>query len=167
MRRTLVTATIAVAGLTAAGCLGQSENTNTTQNAAAKDVSLTVTANAVAGGKNAASAEWMEKWVIPRFVEQQKAKGVNATVKFEGNGGADEQYKTKIALDLKTGGGADIMNLDGIWVGEFADAGYIKPLTEVAGDDVDQWDGWRQIPEAVQELGKFQDKRYAVPNGTD
>jgi len=167
MRRTLVTATIAVAGLTAAGCLGQSENTNTTQNAAAKDVSLTVTANAVAGGKNAASAEWMEKWVIPRFVEQQKAKGVNATVKFEGNGGADEQYKTKIALDLRTGGGADVVNLDGIWVGEFADAGYIKPLTDVAGADVDKWDGWRQIPEAVQDLGKFQDKRYAVPNGTD
>jgi multiple sugar transport system substrate-binding protein len=121
----------------------------------------------VAGGKNAASAEWMEKWVIPRFVEQQKAKGVNATVRFEGNGGADEQYKTKIALDLKTGGGADIVNLDGIWVGEFAEAGYIKPLTEIAGDTVDAWDGWRQIPEAVQDLGKFEDKRYAIPNGTD
>ena len=167
MRRTLVTAVIAVAGLTAAGCLGQSESGNTNQNADAKDVTLTVTANAVAGGKNAASAEWMEKYVIPKFVEQQKAKGVNATVRFEGNGGADEQYKTKIALDLKTGGGADIMNLDGIWVGEFADAGYIKPLTDVAGADVDKWDGWRQIPEAVQGLGMFNDKRYAVPNGTD
>jgi len=167
MRRTLVTAVIAVAGLTAAGCLGQSDNSNANQNAQAKDITLTVTANAVAGGKNAASAEWMDKYVIPKFVEQQKAKGVNATVKFEGNGGADEQYKTKIALDLKTGGGADIVNLDGIWVGEFADAGYIKPLTDVAGADVDKWDGWRQIPEAVQDLGKFQDKRYAVPNGTD
>lgn len=167
MRRTTAIALIAAASLTAAGCLGQSENTDTNQNAGAKDVTLTITANAVAGGKNAASAEWIEKYVVPKFVEQQKAKGVNATVKFESNGGADEQYKTKIALDLKTGGGADIMNLDGIWVGEFAEAGYIKPLTDIAGADVDKWDGWRQIPEAVQDLGKFEDKRYAVPNGTD
>jgi len=173
MRRTLATTllapglAVAVAGLAASGCLGQSEETSSGQNAGAKDVTLTVTANAVAGGKNAASAEWMDKYVIPGFVAQQRAKGVNATVKFEGNGGADEQYKTKIALDLKTGGGADIVNLDGIWVGEFADADYLRPLVEVAGPDVDKWDGWRQIPDAVQDLGRFSDQRYAVPNGTD
>ena len=61
----------------------------------------------------------------------------------------DEDYKTKIALDLKTGSGADIIALDGIWVGEFAEAGYIKPLDDVVGaDDVDAWDGWEQIPKA-------------------
>ncbi len=169
--RFAATAMIAAAGLVAAGCLGQSDDPepagDTVRNADAKQVSLTITANAVAGGKNAASAAWMESYVIPRFVEAQKAKGVEATVKFDGNGAADEQYKTKVALDFKTGGGADIVNLDGIWVGEFADAGYIKPLTEVAGATVDEWDGWRQIPDAVQDLGKFEDKRYAVPNGTD
>jgi multiple sugar transport system substrate-binding protein len=168
MRRILsVPALVAVVGLAAAGCLGQQEQSDSQRNTEAKDVSLTITANAVAGGKNAAGAEWVEKYVIPQFVEQQKAKGVNATVKFEGNGAADEQYKQKVALDLKTGGGADIVNLDGIWVGEFAQAGYIKPLTDVAGADVDKWDGWQQIPEAVQEIGKFEDKRYAVPLGTD
>jgi multiple sugar transport system substrate-binding protein len=168
MRRTLfVPALLAAVGLAATGCLGQDEQTDAQRNADAKDVSLTITANAVAGGKNAAGAEWVEKYVIPKFTEQQKAKGVNVTVKFEGNGAADEQYKQKVALDLKTGGGADVMNLDGIWVGEFAQAGYIKPLTDVAGADVDKWDGWQQIPEAVQELGKFEGKRYAVPLGTD
>lgn len=168
MRRTLsLSALVAVVGLAAAGCLGQQEQTDSQQNVDAKDVTLTITANAVAGGKNAASAEWVDKYVIPKFVEEQKAKGVNVTVKFEGNGAADEQYKQKIALDLKTGGGADIVAMDGIWVGEFAQAEYIKPLTDVAGADVDKWDGWQQIPEAVQELGKFEDKRYAVPLGTD
>lgn len=168
MRRTLsVSALVAVTCLAAAGCLGQQEESDSQRNAEAKDVSLTITANAVAGGKNAAGAEWVDKYVIPKFVEQQKAKGVNVTVKFEGNGAADEQYKQKVALDLKTGGGADIVNLDGIWVGEFAQAGYIKPLNEVAGGDVDKWDGWQQIPEAVQEIGKFEGKRYAVPLGTD
>lgn len=168
MRRTLsLSALVAVVGLAASGCLGQQEQTDSQQNVDAKDVTLTITANAVAGGKNAASAEWVDKYVIPKFVEEQKAKGVNVTVKFEGNGAADEQYKQKIALDLKTGGGADIVALDGIWVGEFAQAEYIKPLTDVAGADVDKWDGWQQIPEAVQELGKFEDKRYAVPLGTD
>jgi multiple sugar transport system substrate-binding protein len=168
MRRThFVPAIVAAVALTASGCLGQDEPSDTQRNADAKDVSLTITANAVAGGKNTVGAEWIEQYIIPTFIEQQKAKGVNVAIKFEGNGASDEQYKQKVALDLKTGGGADVMNLDGIWVGEFAQAGYIRPLTEVAGADVETWDGWRQIPEAVQELGKFEDKRYAVPLGTD
>lgn len=171
-RRFVVMVGIAAVSVLAAGCLGQPEEKApepgaAIRNADAKDVRLTVTANAVAGGKNAASAAWMESYVIPNFVQEQKAKGVNVTVTFDGNGGADEQYKTKVALDFKTGGGADIVNLDGIWVGEFADAGYIRPLTDVAGPTVDEWDGWRQIPDAVQNIGRFQDKRYAVPNGTD
>jgi multiple sugar transport system substrate-binding protein len=171
-RRTVVTAVVAALGLAATGCLGEPEPEApppgaTIRNADATEVRLTVTANAVAGGKNAASAAWMESYVIPKFVEEQKAKGVTVSVTFDGNGAADEQYKTKVALDFKTGGGADIVNLDGIWVGEFADAGYIRPLSDVAGPTVDEWDGWRQIPEAVQDIGRFEGKRYAVPNGTD
>jgi multiple sugar transport system substrate-binding protein len=175
MRRSLASiAIVSVAGLVTAGCLGgpapsgNEPQDNTRRNADAKEYTLTVTANSVAGGKNAVSAAWMENYVIPKFEEEQKAKGINATVKFEGNGAADEQYKTKVSLDLKSGGGADIVTLDGIWVGEFAEAGYIEELGNIVGKDTaDSWDGWEQIPDAVQGLGEFQDKRYAVPNGTD
>jgi multiple sugar transport system substrate-binding protein len=88
-------------------------------------------------------------------------------VSFVPSGVDDEQYKTKLALDLRSKGGADVIAVDGIWVGEFVQAGYLKPLSEVAGADVDKWEGWSQIPETVQGLGTFEDKRYGIPLGTD
>ncbi|MFF0247381.1 extracellular solute-binding protein [Streptosporangium sandarakinum] len=130
-------------------------------------VTLTITANAISGGKNSVSADWIKNWVIPRFEAAQKQAGRDVRVLFQPNGVDDEQYKTKVALDLKSRTGADVIDLDGIWVGEFAQAGYIKPLGEVGGAAVDSWDGWRQIPEAVQGLGVFEGKRYGVPQGTD
>lgn len=163
--RSLVAA-LAVA-LAATGCLGSREATDPGRGAEAKDVTLTISANAIAGGKNAAEAEWFTKYVIPVFVDQMKQQGINATVRFQPSGVDDEQYKTKLALDLRTGGGADIINLDGIWVGEFAEAGFLKPLDEVAGEAVGKWDGWAQIPDTVQQSMSFEGKRYGVPSGTD
>lgn len=96
-----------------------------------------------------------------------KADGRDVTVVFEPQGVDDENYKTKIALDLQSGGGADIIGMDGIWVGEFAQAGYIEPLSDVAGSVVDEWDGWPQISEAVQNALSFEGERYGVPQGAD
>ena len=164
MRRTAGLGLLAVCGLLA-GCLGQTQSGDQARNADAKEITLTIVANAVSGGKNARGAGWLRNWVIPRFTELQKAKGVTATVEFEQNGAGDEDYKTKVALDLKTGGGGDVVEIDGIWLGEFAQAGLIKPLDEVVGST--DWDGWEQIPDAVQGLGEFGGKRYGVPMGTD
>ncbi|WP_067171473.1 extracellular solute-binding protein [Microtetraspora niveoalba] len=130
-------------------------------------VTLVITANAISGGKNSDSAEWTKSWVIPRFEAAQKARGRTVHVLFQPSGVDDEQYKTKIALDLKSRTGADVIDLDGIWVGEFAQAGYVKPLAEVAGPEVDAWEGWARIPRTVQGLGVFDGKRYALPQGTD
>jgi multiple sugar transport system substrate-binding protein len=157
-----------VATAATAGCLGGESDRDTDQNADAKEFTLTIATNAISGGKNAQGADWIETWVIPQFVADQKAKGRTATVNFQPSGAADEDYKSKIALDLRSGSGADIYAIDGIWVGEFADAGYIKPLEEQVGNDkVDAWDGWAQIPEAVQANMSYNDKRYGVPSGTD
>lgn len=128
--------------------------------------SLTIMTNAIAGGKDAAEADWIESFVIPGFTEAMKAEGVDVTVTFEPQGVDDEDYKTKLALDLSSGGGADIVGLDGIWVGEFAQAGYIKPLSGWPRD-ADSWDGWSQISEAVQNALSFEGKRYGVAQGAD
>ncbi|MEV1287478.1 extracellular solute-binding protein [Micromonospora sp. NPDC049679] len=149
--------------LVATGCGDSSEPAGKD----AKNITLTIAANAIVGGKNAASAEWIQNWVIPRFVAAQKAKGVTANVSFVPSGVDDEQFKTKLALDLRSKGGADVVAIDGIWVGEFVQAGYLKPLSAVAGAQADAWDGWSQIPEAVQGLGTFEGKRYGIPIGTD
>jgi multiple sugar transport system substrate-binding protein len=151
------------------GCLGGNNQTDSTRNAGAKEFTLRIAANAIAGGKNATTADWITNWVIPRFIEDQKSKGRTAKVEFQPSGASDEDYKSKISLDLKTGSGADIYNIDGIWVGEFADAGYIKPIEELVGgkDKVDGWEGWNQIPTSVQGNMSYKDKRYGVPSGTD
>jgi multiple sugar transport system substrate-binding protein len=171
MKRTRIlvgAASVAVAALTLTACSGQSSDDSKQQNADAKKVSLTITSNAISGGKNAVEADWIKNYVIPTFEAQQKKKGVDAKVTFQPNGVDDEQYKTKISLDLSTGGGADIVSLDGIWFGEFADAGYIKPLNDVVGaKTVKAWDGWKQIKPAVQQLTTYNGKLYGIPDGTD
>ena len=165
-RRTL--AVTAVATMALGGCLGQQQDSDSGRNADAKDVTLTVTANAVAGGKSDLTAKWITDWVIPEFTKQQKAKGVNATVKFDGSGVDDGEYKAKIALDFNTDVGGDVVEIDGIWLGEFAEGGQVKPLDDLVGKDkVDAWDGWPQIPDAVQKLDEFDGKRYGIPVGTD
>ncbi|MDQ6716658.1 MAG: extracellular solute-binding protein, partial [Actinomycetota bacterium] len=159
---------ILVAGALVAACdSGSKATSNPTQNASAKDVTLTVTSNAIAGGKNTAEATWYADYVIPKFTEAQKAKGVTVNLKFQPSGVDDEQYKAKMALDLKSKSGADVIALDGIWVGEFAEAGYIKPLKDVVGPSVDSWDGWAQIPKSVQANAAFKDQLYGIPGGTD
>lgn len=122
--------------------------------------------NAIAGGKNAAEADWIESYVIPGFVEAQAAKGVEVEVQFEPQGVDDEDYKTKVALDLSSGKGADIIGLDGIWTGEFAQANYIKPLNQVTAT-ADEWEGWDEMSEAVQQALSFEGERYGVPQGSD
>lgn len=170
MRRfTSLIAVIAGVSMVATGCLGASdeEPADTQRGAEATQVTLTIAANAVAGGKNAEEADWIENYVIPEFEAAQQADGVDVTVEFQSSGVDDEDYKSKIALDLRTGSGADIVSLDGIWVGEFAEAGYIQPLTDVVGDAVDEWDGWDEIPDAVQANMSFDDQRYGIPAGSD
>lgn len=163
-----VLALTAVAGLALAGCGGGGgAATDAQRGADAKTVTLTISANVAQGGKNAAEADWIVKYVIPEFTKQMAAEGVTATVTLQPSGVDDEQYKTKQSLDLKTGAGADIVSLDGIWIGEFAQAGYIKPLDDLVGAGAASWDGWAQVPAAVQQLAVFDGKRYGIPNGTD
>jgi multiple sugar transport system substrate-binding protein len=133
----------------------------------ATEVTLTLTENAIRGGKNAEAAEFIEDWAIPEFEAMKAAEGVDVTVEFLGSGADDEDYKTALALDLQTGGGADVLGgFDGIWVGEFAQAGHIQPLNQVY-PDADAWDGWAQIGDAVQANMSFDGERYGIPGGTD
>lgn len=165
-RRLGAAAALALAGAALAGCGGGS-STDPDRGKDAENFSLTITRNAIEGGKNTEEAEWITRTVIPRFVAAQKAKGVTAKVTFRGQGVDDEVYKTKLALDLKSRSGADIMDIDGIWVGEFAQAGYVQPLSKAVGAPAGAWDGWSRIPGSVQRLAMFEDERYGVPPATD
>lgn len=138
-----------------------------THRSTAKAITLTIGANAVVGGKNDLEASWIANYIIPNFEKQMATAGDPVDVTFQGTGVADEAYKTQLALDLKTGGGADVVDIDDIWVGEFAQAGYIKPLTTTVGASVNSWDGWSVIPKAVKSDMAFEGKQYGVPTGPD
>jgi multiple sugar transport system substrate-binding protein len=159
----------AVAALALAGCAGggSSDAGDPQRNADAKTVTLTIAANVAQGGKNAQEADWIVNYVIPEFTKRMADQGVQATVTLQPSGVDDEQFKTKLSLDMRSGGGADVVSLDGIWVGEFAQAGYIQPLDQAVGQAADSWDGWAQIPDTVEQLASFDGKRYGIPYGTD
>lgn len=159
MRITRMTALAAATGLVMTGCSGGASGGGGT--------TIRIGTNSIKGGKNANGADWITDYVIPKFTAMEKAKGKKVTVRFEGTGVDDAPYKQKVALDLKTGGGADLISIDGIWVGEFAQAGYIKPLDQLAGPKVDSWDGLKQIPGPVQNIMSFNGKSYGLPTGTD
>lgn len=155
-RRAALGATVA---LTAAACSSNGGGTTDPD-------TLVITGNSISGGKNSEAAEWIENYVIPEFTALQQEQGREITVSFEPQGVDDEDYKTKVALDLNSGRGADVLGIDGTWVGEFAQAGYILPLNEVASN-VDDWDGWDQINEAVRNSSAFEEQVYGVPDGTN
>ncbi|GAA4618902.1 extracellular solute-binding protein [Actinoallomurus liliacearum] len=159
MKITRTAAAVMATGLIVAGCSGGASGGGGT--------TIRISANGVKGGKNAAGAEWVTDYVIPKFTAYEKSKGKKVTVRYLGTGVDDAPYKEKTALDLKSGGGADLLQIDGIWVGEFAQAGYIKPLDQTVGATANQWDGFAQIPGPVQNIMAFDGRRYGLPSGTD
>ncbi|MYW63164.1 extracellular solute-binding protein [Streptomyces sp. SID8379] len=167
-RRTALTAAALGAGSTLlAGCGTPLDPTRNEDGGGGDSVQLTIATNAVSGGKNTDEADWIQDWVVPRFERAQRAKKRQVRVRYMPSGVDDEQYKTKLALDLKAHAGPDIMALDGIWVGEFAQAGYIEPLRSVVGSGFEQWEGWRQISRQVRRLATFEGALYGIPAGTD
>ncbi|NEE03413.1 extracellular solute-binding protein [Phytoactinopolyspora halotolerans] len=172
VRRGSIAAALLIPALVLAACGGDDDDSPDNGNGEGQQdgdggqITLTLSENAIRGGKNTEAAEFIEDWLIPEFEAMKAEEGVDVTVNFEGAGSDDEDYKTAMALDLSTGEGADVLSLDGIWVGEFAQAGYIAPLEEVH-PDATSWDGWEQIPEAVQQNMTFDGQLYGIPGGTD
>jgi multiple sugar transport system substrate-binding protein len=130
-------------------------------------MTLTIAENAVRGGKSALTAEWIIDYVIPTFQERMAEQGRQVRVEFVESGVDDEDYKARLALDLSVGQGADIIGFDSFWLSEFVAAGFLRPLSEVVGAEVEGWQGWSQIPDAVADSLALNGQRYGVPFGTD
>ncbi len=133
----------------------------------AEPVQLTVLENAVRGGANAILADWYIDYAVPTFEAMMAEQGTPVEVEFIEGAIGDEDYKTRLALDLSVGEGADVMGFDQFWTAEFFAANLIAPLNEVVGPEVDDWEGWDQIPEAVAGSLEVDGLRFGVPFGTD
>jgi multiple sugar transport system substrate-binding protein len=124
---------------------------------------LTITARMVAGGVNDLQVQWFRNFVIPEF----EARNPGVTVNLIEFGGSDEALREQHALDLSVGAGADVMGFDGFWIPEFVEGGMLRPLRDVGGPAVDDWEGWDHIPEGLQGLTAFGGERYGIALGTD
>jgi multiple sugar transport system substrate-binding protein len=130
-------------------------------------VDLTVICRCVVGGVNSETATWIKESVIPTFTENMKAEGKDVTVTLNEFGGNDEQMTQQLALDFSTGAGADVSAFDGFLIPSFVEGGLLKPLDEVAGPEVNDWEGWSHISEGSRALMSYQGKDYGLALGTD
>ncbi len=131
------------------------------------EIKLTITCRCVTDGVNAQLVTWLKDYIIPNFQESMAAEGKNVTVELVEFGGSDEEIKQQYALDLGAGGGYDVFAFDGFWVPEFVDAELLKPLDQVAGDVVNEWEGWDHIAPGIQAILGYQGQRYGIAAGTD
>ncbi|NED96725.1 extracellular solute-binding protein [Phytoactinopolyspora alkaliphila] len=144
------------------GSGGDGDNGQEAPEPSDEPVHLTISHNAT---RPQIEAVWIEDYVIPEFEALMAEQGREVTVEHI-EGGVDD-YKTQLALDLSVGEGPDITSFDQFWTAEFAAAGLIEPLRTLVGDQVDEWEGWEQIPDAVVGSLAVDDEPYGLPLGTD
>lgn len=128
---------------------------------------LNITCRCVIGGVNSGMAEWIQNKIIPAFTEKMKTEGKDVTVTLNQFGGEDEQLTQQLALDFSTGAGPDVSGFDGFLIPSFVQGGLLKPLDEVAGAEVDSWEGWGHIADGTKALMSYQGKPYGIALGTD
>jgi len=120
-------------------------------------VKITIIANAVKGGKNTQVVDWFESF-IPKIEED-----LGVDVELIQTGIKDEDFKARIVLDIKGGGGADIMWIDGFWVPEFVEAGYLRPIDDIVANIP----AWKYYYDSMKAMGSYKGKTYLIPAGTD
>ncbi len=121
----------------------------------------------VAGVATGADLTWLQDYVKPTFEQMMADAGMNVVVNVPEFVGSGEDARQQFVLDLGVGEGADLLSFDGFWLPEFVEGGLLQPLTEVVGDEINDWDGWEAIPEGLQGILGFESELYGIARGTD
>jgi len=113
---------------------------------------LSITGNAIKGGLNSQRAEWFEE-ELPGLERELAVK-----VSFLPAGLNDQDYKARLALDIRSGRGADVMVIDQFWVPEFAAADFLMPLDRYYRE----WPLRDEFFKPIQEMGSFGGHKFMV-----
>ncbi|MDX2161047.1 MAG: extracellular solute-binding protein [bacterium] len=112
--------------------------------------------------------QWVTETVKPGFEAMMAEAGTPVTLEIiDSSNVSGDDLKQQYVLDMTVGEGADVLGFDGFWLPEFVDAGLLSPLSELVGPDYEAWEGWTQIPAAIQDVMSYQGERYGVARGTD
>ncbi|MFN8498575.1 MAG: extracellular solute-binding protein [Anaerolineae bacterium] len=134
---------------------------------ATEPVTIAINCGCAQGGDGDNSYRWLTEVVAPLYEGKMRQQGKNVRLAVIQGIVDDEALKQQYALDIKSGRGADILAFDGFWTPEFVAAGLLKPLDELAGPDVNAWEGWQHIPEPLQRVMGYRGRRYGLAEGTD
>ncbi len=126
---------------------------------AADAVTITISA----GGNE---LKWIQETVKPAFEKKMADAGTPIVVNAIDNSNVKDA-KQQLALDLKAGKGTDLFSFDGFWLPEFVEGGLLKSLDALVGPDYANWEGWKQIPQSIQNVSAYNGKQYGIPRGTD
>jgi multiple sugar transport system substrate-binding protein len=121
------------------------------------DRGLSIMVNAVAGGVNSQVAEWLHE-ELPAIETE-----LGVPVRFLPAGLNDQDFKARVALDIKGGRGADVIAIDQFWVPEFAQADFIMPLDA----RFFAWPRRVEFFKPLQDMGSFQGHVYLVAWNAD
>lgn len=119
------------------------------------------------GGVSSVEAQWLRESVKPAFEAMMAEQSVSVNVEVIEFVGSGEDLRQQYVLDLGVGQGVDIMGFDGFWLPEFVAGGLLRPLREVVGEQVLEWEGWNAIPEGLQNIIGFDGELYGIARGTD
>lgn len=131
--------------------------------ALAQDATIQLTV----GGVSGVEAQWLRESVKPAFEAMMAEQGVSVNVEVIEFVGSGEDLRQQYVLDLGVGQGVDIMGFDGFWLPEFVAGGLLRPLREIAGEQVLEWEGWDAIPEGLQNILGYEGELYGIARGTD
>ena len=113
--------------------------------------------NAVPGGINADIYQWLKE----QIPEIEKEMGIK--IELVSAGIRDEDFKARVALDLKSGRAADIIGFDQCWVPEFAEAKFLLPLDPF----LQNWQDRSQYYDTMLAMGSFKGKTYMIMRQID
>lgn len=133
----------------------------------AEVVRLTMTCRCVRGDLNSNLVVWFEDSVAPAFEEMLAAEGQPVEIELIPFSDTDEALRDDYRETLAHGEGPDLLVMDGFWIPEFVESGYLEPLDEVAGPEVTAWEGWAHISPGVADLMSYQGEVYGIALGTD
>jgi ABC-type glycerol-3-phosphate transport system substrate-binding protein len=97
--------------------------------------------------------------LLPRFEQESGIKVVMETIPYAG-------LREKQLLDFTSRRATyDVVTMDIVWMGEYAEAGWIEPLARYINRDraVVQWDDL--LPGAIKGLATWKDQIYGMPLG--
>ena len=117
----------------------------------------------ISGVNGADALQWLNDMVVPAFEQKMADEGKDVSVTVIPFSGTGEDLRQQYALDLGVGQGADVLSFDGFWIPEFADGGLVKPLTEIVGPQVMDWEGWSVIPEGLQQILGYNGQALRYP----